>query len=88
MKKINLKKWDKIEIEWIDSVCSTRGWSDINDFPWKKHYNNTRQIAMGYYTNSSKDVLSISQVHSCEDDDMMGVFSIPIGCIKKIRRVK
>jgi len=90
MKHIHLKLWDKIEIDWIDSVRSTLGWRDRRDFPWDIHYDAMHIKTIGYYMNMTKNALSITQayVYKRESEDNIGVFSIPIGCIKKIRRLK
>lgn len=89
MKKINLKIWDKVEIDWIDSVQSLRGWEDKQDFPWKDHYEAMIQKTMGYFTNMTKDAVSVCQSYSPDNDEhCIGMMSIPIGCIKNIKRFK
>lgn len=89
MKNMKFKLWDKIEIDWIDSVQSTRGWEYKVDFPWKTHYNAMPQKTIGFFTNQTKDAISVCQAYSLNrDENLIGVFTIPKGCINKIRKLK
>jgi len=86
---MKLKLWDHIEIDWIDSIQSMRGWCERNEFPWNDHYKALYQRTTGYFTNQTKEAISVCQSYAQDNyGQCVGMMSIPLGCIKKIRRIK
>lgn len=89
MKKIKLKQWDKIEINWIDSIENTSGWTRPVDFKWKDHYNALFHNLIGYYINECTDAITVCQAYALENENsFVGAFTVPKGCILKIRKLK
>jgi hypothetical protein len=89
MRKIKLKQWDKIEIDWQDSITNTSGWKEPAEFDWKGHVAATYHMAIGYYVNETKSVITICQAYAVDNFHMfIGAFTIPKGCIIKIRKLK
>ncbi len=89
MRSIKLKLWDKVEIDWTDSIQNTGGWKTHNEFNWKGHYGALCHKLIGYYVNECKDGITVCQAYALNNDDMfVGSFTVPKGCIQKIRKLK
>ena len=94
MKKIKskwtkFKLWDKVEIDWLDAVESTSGWISPEDFGWKAHYNALEHKIIGYYANECTDAITVCQARAVDNDEkFVGAFTVPKGCILKIRKLK
>ena len=88
---MKLKQFDLIEIEWIDSVENTCGWTDLKTFDFNRHYSHLPQKTVGYFIKETKDAISTSKCRSGYIDDngcdFNGLWTIPKGCIKKIRKI-
>lgn len=89
MKNTKLKKWDRVEIDWVDSIQNTGGWKSPDDFSWKTHYGAMHHKTIGYYINECKLGITVCQAHADDNDDLfVGAFTMPKGCILKIRKLK
>ena len=92
MKKINLKQlkqWDKVEINWLDAVKNTGGWSSLDDFNWKSHYNAMPHNIIGYYINECVDGITVCHAYAVDNNySFDGAFTIPKGCILGIKKLK
>ncbi len=85
----NLKLWDKIEMDWLDSIHNTDGWSNMDNFGWDRHYRALYHKAIGYYLKSTKDAITICQARAIDNaEGFIQAFTIPLGAITKIRRFK
>ena len=82
--RINKKFGDKIELTWIDACHIIDVWKSIDEainIP-----NEVFVFTRCWYVSHNKDFITV-----CRDkgktinNDVGGVFHIPIGCIKKIR---
>jgi hypothetical protein len=83
------KLWDKLEIDWMDSVSNTSGWKTPEEFNWKNHYNALYHKAIGYYVNECKDGITICQSYAVDNGGMFTeAFTVPRGCIQKIKKLK
>ncbi len=89
MKKIKFKLWDKIEINWLDSIENTCGWQRPDDFEWKDHYKALQHNLIGYYVTEHTDAITLCQAYAVENENkFVGAFTVPRGCILKIRKLK
>ena len=89
---MKLKKYDLIEIEWMDSIENTSGWHTEKSFKFDEHYSFLVQKTVGYLIKESKDAISTSKCRGMISHeggfDFNGLWTIPKGCIKKIRKLK
>lgn len=89
MRSIKLKQWDKVEIDWVDSIQNTGGWKSPTEFNWKGHYGALHHKLIGYYINECQHGLTICQAYAKDNDQLfVGAFTVPKGCIQKIRKLK
>jgi hypothetical protein len=86
---VKLKKFDIVEIDFLDSIENTDGWTPLKKFNFKDHYGSLAHRVTGYFVNQTKQAISVCQAHSVENGEMVvGVWSVPIGAITKIRKFK
>ncbi len=88
---MKLKKFDLIEIDWDDSVENTSGWNDFDNFDFDNHYQHLSQKTVGYFLKETKNAISTSKCRGLIEKyggQFNGVWTIPKGCIKKIKKLK
>jgi hypothetical protein len=71
-----------VEITWEDSTGVNTTWEDRDSKPLDPIVINS----VGYLLESNKDFVTICQSESC--DQLGRRFSIPRGCIKKIKIIR
>lgn len=79
-----MKKNTLIEVEWVDIVSDSSWLSEQKavDYPV------TQCKSVGYFINKTKSVLRLSaMIQLCKDPER-DVTVIPLGVVKKIRRLK
>jgi hypothetical protein len=89
--KKKLKLSDAIEIEWIDSMDhSGFGWEFLEDVDFEKHYNSMPIKTIGYFVNETEESITTTASMAKPEGNVSlnGMWTIPKGCIKKIRLVK
>lgn len=73
----------RVEITWLDSHGITSSWEYWDGLEELKP---CVIISIGYLIKDRKDYKTIAQ--SVSDSQVLGRMTIPVGCIKKIRRLK
>ncbi len=87
--KSKLKKWDIIQIFWLDSM-STSGWKfedNIDELTKDKYLLHT---SVGFFVKKEKYQIVIVQSKSADGEEKSNVaelLAIPIVCIKKIKKL-
>jgi len=80
--KISKKFGDRIELEWIDA-CSIDGWKSVND---TKVPDEVYCFTRGWYVKHDKEFMTICRDKGkTKNNEIGGVFHIPIAWIKKIK---
>jgi len=83
------KKFEFVEIYFWDSISSTKGWERLEDFDFENHLSATEHKISGYVIKCTKTLMSLCQVVAIDNEEKMtGVWSLPIGAIIKLRRIK
>lgn len=78
-----------VKIKWIDSYHANVGWIDLDDFNFKEHSLISKEmVSIGYVVRLDKDNVFLSNTMSGDKESMYDVFSIPIGCVLDIKRLK
>jgi hypothetical protein len=79
-----LKKYDPIEIVWLD-IIEQGGWSDKD-----KRLSNAdmRVRQVGYFYRKDKEMLEIISSYFPKDKTVGVLTKIPLGTIKQIKRVR
>lgn len=79
-----------VEIEWIDSRSPYPIWMNPADLPeWNAQPLPIRTL--GYFWEKTRHEIVIVQGYSVTGDEIeqaLHVFAIPLGCVRKIRRMK
>jgi hypothetical protein len=75
-----MKKFDPIEIDWIDSTRH-EGWTLKKDI----EYGEIECKAIGYFLHKDKKVIAICQ--GTAKDEVLSILEIPLKAVKKVRRV-
>lgn len=89
MRSIKLKQWDKIEIDWLDSIQNTDGWMSPKEFSWEHHYKTLYHKLIGYYVNECKEAITICEAYALDNGEkFVGAWTVPKGCVTKIRKLK
>ena len=96
MKKQKFKKYDVLEITWLDSH-SSGGWKIPSDIEkWIDNARNDFNVkTVGYYFQEDDDFLRICQGHDnqsatqeSKEDNKDALFAVAKSCIKSIRVLK
>ncbi len=83
------KKFEFVEIYFWDSITSHDGWTKLEDFDFEGHWDATEHKVCGYVVRSSNKLISICQSVAIDNEDkMVEVWTLPIGAIIKLRRIK
>jgi hypothetical protein len=84
-----IKKYDRVEIWWIDSSRDGDTWSIENTFDYDKHDKSMAIISVGYFLRKTKIATYLTMSHRDGDSGgecIMGPFSIPNVAITKIKK--
>jgi len=79
-----MKKNTLIEVEWDDIVYDSTWLSEHK----AANYPTAKCKTMGYFLNQTKKVLRLSATIQFDKDNERDITVIPLGVIKKIRRLK
>jgi len=86
------KKWDLIEINWVDSYMM-HGWTPLNDSEIDVDHSLDHR-SIGYYVGETNRQISIVQSSKTFEDfisesetQVCGIFTIPKKAITKIRKL-
>ncbi len=88
MKKINVKKYQEVKVVWQDAMSDISSWSMEHEFSFPLHVAKSINCSIGYFIKIHKDNLFICRDFNPSDLSMSGIFSIPVGCVLKIIRMK
>lgn len=86
-----LKKWDKVQVEWIDS-CGGSGWNHEDEF--KQENEKWLSIeSVGYFLSKNKKSLTIVQNKQCQPKStghhsVDNYIQIPLVAITKTKKLK
>jgi hypothetical protein len=79
-----------IYIEWIDSVMDTKVWHDFSDIVEDNKQPNNKICTIGYMvTENKKELVLGGSIHFTDGEAIHAgqIFTIPKGCVTRIRRV-
>ena len=88
-----MKKYQKVEIVWIDSIAGKYGWNYISEHSFgKKESDKLTQTSCGYFIEKNELTTVIAQsmqIYIDQENDRIihSVLQIPNGCIQKIKRL-
>lgn len=84
MKLPSLKQWDMVRIEWADPQPLRAIWEK----PSAKDMLCEGCITVGVVYKIHKDSITIASTYDTVNRHLNGGITIPIGCIKRIRRLR
>ena len=84
--KVPTKMFEKIEVDWEDSVMDQSGWVDINNYDFDGHLVAMKYFTSGYFVRKIENALFICQSFR-PDGQACGIISIPFTAIKRIIKV-
>lgn len=86
--KSKFKQFDLLEIDWADSLSDESGWESLENYDYDDLYSNIAHKSAGYLIRESQEAITLA--HSIRNNKtfMLGVITIPKGCIKKIIKIK
>ena len=77
-----------VEICWIDAKSAGGGWTHPDDFSYTTHILGAINVSLGYFIKEEAGQIFIAQSLNPGSGTYAECLSIPMGCVKKIRRVK
>lgn len=87
MRSKQTKKWQIIEIEWVDSI-HTNGWTYEDKLDLDDKYLNHKTV--GYFYTRTKHAITVVQSRSNDGDEKSNVdatMTIPLLAIQKIKKL-
>lgn len=88
-KKPKYKKFPMVRVDWVDSATLCDLWTPRDEMLADPSSVPPPIVSVGILLRQTKDhVLMTRGIDTEEHPMMMGAFVIPVGCIKKIRRLK
>lgn len=85
MAKRPYKKNEVLEIEWEDSSCH-HGWRSNEVLDRDNDVEQCRTV--GYFYKETKRSIRLSPAIDAHDQERSDTWTVPKGCIRKIRRLK
>lgn len=78
-----MNKYKAVYIEWVDSATTDPGWMSEEDaLQWGNDEKNNIIKEIGFILKRTKNtIVLVSRIH---DDNVAGVFKIPVKCITKL----
>ena len=85
---MRFKQFDLLEIDWVDSLSDESGWTSLENYDYDDLYLNLTHLSVGYLIKESKKAITLA--HSIRENQtfMLGVITIPKGCINHITKIK
>ncbi|MDE2233229.1 MAG: hypothetical protein KGJ90_03830 [Patescibacteria group bacterium] len=88
-KKALSKKFPVVRVDWVDSATLCDHWIPRDEMLKDPDGVPPHIVSVGILLRQNKDhVLLTRGIDTMDYPMMMGAFVIPVGCIKKIRRLK
>jgi hypothetical protein len=84
----NLKKGEKVEVLWKDTITEGQGWSKFEDYPFDEAVKGSTFSTMGRVLRRYKSHLFVAQNYREVDGSFSTVTAIPIATVVKVKKVK
>ena len=78
-----LKLFEKIEIQWEDSVADHGGWCPIEDYDFDGHKEAMRYSSTGYFLKKDGNSFFFCSSYR-KDGHITGVYGVPFSAINKV----
>jgi hypothetical protein len=88
MGKMKLKQFDLLKIDWVDSLSDESGWTSLENYDYDDLYLNLIHQSVGYLIRESNKAITVAHSIRGNKTFMLGVITIPKGCIKRITKIK
>lgn len=87
-----VKIMDRVEVEWVDSLCGTGRWIWLKDLDWKDYKKKYVHQTVGYVVGNETEFLALAQsrqVYEYEDGDrsISDPFVIPWRVVHKVTKL-
>ena len=85
----SLKKFQKYEIRWVDSMSDDNDWTDVDSIDWDSWERGSIFLTMGYFIKETKDLVMFCQTYkqSSEERTISAIMAIPKVAIKSILKI-
>ena len=80
-------QFERVEVNWEDSVKDQGSWCNITEYDFDSHYRSMQYKTIGYFLIKKENSFFVAQSFR-EDGDISGVMGIPYSAIKSIRVIK
>jgi hypothetical protein len=88
MRAMKFKTGQKVEVLWKDIVSDSEGWTYEGADDWKIMETSAWMRTMGHVVDFHNKTVYIASTFRLADGTFSNVLAIPLGCIKKIRKIK
>ena len=78
-----LKKWDVVEVQWVDST-HVEGWQDE---PPPAGLPIDGCLTVGMFHSATETTLTVVGTRDQNEGRCLGVLSIPVACLQHVRRL-
>jgi len=86
---VALKSGDRVEVKWLDAFSINDTWHELEEKGRSKRF---ECVTLGYLTEIDEEYIRVVQTVSDgdspeEDQQVAGIFSIPLGCILEVIKI-
>lgn len=88
LKLPNLERFDRVEIDWIDSI-ETGGWQNLSEQIFDKCL--AEMTSVGFYLDSDNEFIAICDaLNNAKEPDRMvnNIMRIPLVAVTKVKKLK
>ena len=82
------KSGQKVEVIWTDAVAEADGWTELKTYDFRLTRLAGLMSTLGRMIKVQAGYLYIAQSYREPDGRFCSTIAIPMGCVKKIRKIK
>ena len=85
---MKLKQFDLVELEWNDALSDEDKWAELEDYDFADLDTNLLHRTTGYLIRENKIAFTVAQSLRDNKQFILGIMTVPKGCIVKMRKLK
>ena len=85
---MKIKMGQKVEVIWVDAIAEADGWAEMATYDFKITRLAGLMSTLGRTIKFEGGYLYVAQSYREPDGRFCSTIAIPLGCVKKIRKLK